>query len=87
MQRAGGAGHGAFQFIAAYTFSKAKDDRPDQTAVFVGADDCKIVENQIKQTARRSGFRFGAFPSKTRPRVSALVYALRRLWYIPSLIL
>ena len=38
--------HG-FQFIAAYTYSKAKDDRPDQTAVVVGADDAKIVENQI----------------------------------------
>jgi outer membrane receptor protein involved in Fe transport len=38
--------HG-FQFIAAYTFSKAKDDRPDQTTVVVGADDAKIVENQI----------------------------------------
>jgi hypothetical protein len=36
-----------FQFIAAYTFSKAKDDRPDQTAVVVGADDAKIVENQV----------------------------------------
>ncbi|HEX8847083.1 MAG TPA: TonB-dependent receptor [Pyrinomonadaceae bacterium] len=36
-----------FQFIAAYTFSKAKDDRPDQTIVVVGADDAKIVENQI----------------------------------------
>jgi hypothetical protein len=36
-----------FQFIAAYTFSRAKDDRPDQTAVVVGADDAKIVENQI----------------------------------------
>jgi outer membrane receptor protein involved in Fe transport len=36
-----------FQFIAAYTYSKAKDDRPDQTAVVVGADDAKIVENQI----------------------------------------
>ncbi|HYJ45366.1 MAG TPA: TonB-dependent receptor, partial [Pyrinomonadaceae bacterium] len=35
------------QFIAAYTFSKAKDDRPDQTIVVVGADDAKIVENQI----------------------------------------
>lgn len=36
-----------FQFIAAYTYSKANDDRPDQTAVVVGADDAKIVENQI----------------------------------------
>jgi outer membrane receptor protein involved in Fe transport len=36
-----------FQFIAAYTFSKAKDDRPDQTTVVVGADDAKIVENQV----------------------------------------
>ena len=40
-----------FQFIAAYTFSKAKDDRPDQTAVVVGADDAKIVENQINPGA------------------------------------
>ena len=36
-----------FQFIAAYTFSKAKDNRPDQTIVVVGADDAKIVQNQI----------------------------------------
>ncbi len=36
-----------FQFIAAYTYSKAKDDRPDQTTVVVGADDAKIVQNQI----------------------------------------
>jgi hypothetical protein len=40
-----------FQFIAAYTFSKAKDDRPDQTAVVVGADDGKIVENQTNPAA------------------------------------
>jgi outer membrane receptor protein involved in Fe transport len=38
--------HG-FQFIASYTYSRAKDDRPDQTTVVVGADDAKIVENQI----------------------------------------
>jgi hypothetical protein len=38
--------HG-FQFIAAYTYSKAKDDRPDQTTVVVGADDAKIVQNQV----------------------------------------
>jgi outer membrane receptor protein involved in Fe transport len=42
--------HG-FQFIAAYTYSKAKDDRPDQTTVVVGADDAKIVENQINPAA------------------------------------
>ncbi len=36
-----------FQFIAAYTYSKAKDDRPDQTIVVVGADDAKIVQNQL----------------------------------------
>ncbi|MBV9923490.1 MAG: TonB-dependent receptor [Acidobacteria bacterium] len=36
-----------FQFIAAYTYSRAHDDRPDQTTVVVGADDAKIVENQI----------------------------------------
>jgi outer membrane receptor protein involved in Fe transport len=40
-----------FQFIAAYTFSKAKDDRPDQTAVVFGADDAKIVENQVNPAA------------------------------------
>ena len=40
-----------FQFIAAYTYSRAKDDRPDQTAVVVGADDSKIVENQINPAA------------------------------------
>ncbi|HEX7955597.1 MAG TPA: TonB-dependent receptor, partial [Pyrinomonadaceae bacterium] len=38
--------HG-FQFIAAYTYSKAEDDRPDQTTVVVGADDAKIVQNQV----------------------------------------
>jgi len=43
--------HHGFQFIAAYTYSKAKDDRPDQTAVVVGADDGKIVENQINPAA------------------------------------
>ncbi|MGH9875326.1 MAG: TonB-dependent receptor [Pyrinomonadaceae bacterium] len=42
--------HG-FQFIAAYTYSKANDDRPDQTAVVFGADDAKIVENQILAAA------------------------------------
>jgi outer membrane receptor protein involved in Fe transport len=36
-----------FQFIAAYTYSRARDDRPDQTTVVVGADDAKIVQNQI----------------------------------------
>ncbi|MFL6228141.1 MAG: TonB-dependent receptor domain-containing protein [Pyrinomonadaceae bacterium] len=40
-----------FQFIAAYTYSRAKDDRPDQTIVVVGADDAKIVENQLNPSA------------------------------------
>ncbi len=40
-----------FQFIASYTFSKAEDDRPDQTIVVVGADDAKIVENQLNPGA------------------------------------
>jgi hypothetical protein len=40
-----------FQFIAAYTYSKAKDERPDQTIVVVGADDAKIVENQFSPGA------------------------------------
>jgi outer membrane receptor protein involved in Fe transport len=39
------------QFIAAYTFSKAKDNKPDQTAVVVGADDSKIIENQLDARA------------------------------------
>ena len=36
-----------FQFIAAYTFSKARDDKPDQTSVVVGADDSKVVQNAL----------------------------------------
>ncbi len=36
-----------FSFIAAYTLSKAKDDKPDATAVVVGADDAKFVQNQF----------------------------------------
>ncbi|HVF41982.1 MAG TPA: TonB-dependent receptor, partial [Pyrinomonadaceae bacterium] len=40
-----------FQFIAAYTYSRARDDRPDQTIVVVGADDAKIVQNQINPAA------------------------------------
>jgi len=40
-----------FQFIAAYTYSKSKDERPDQTIVVVGADDAKIVENQLNPGA------------------------------------
>ncbi|MFL6209284.1 MAG: carboxypeptidase regulatory-like domain-containing protein [Pyrinomonadaceae bacterium] len=37
-----------FQLLANYTYSKAKDDRPDQTAVVPGGgDDAKIVFNQL----------------------------------------
>jgi hypothetical protein len=37
-----------FQFLAAYTFSRSMDDRPDQTAVVPGGgDDAKIVQNQL----------------------------------------
>ncbi|HYH84380.1 MAG TPA: TonB-dependent receptor [Pyrinomonadaceae bacterium] len=37
-----------FQFLASYTFSRAKDDKPDQTAVVPGGgDDAKIVQNQL----------------------------------------
>ncbi len=32
---------------ASYTLSKAKDDKPDQTAVVVGADDGKLAQNQF----------------------------------------
>ncbi len=40
-----------FQFQASYTWSRAKDERPDQTIVVVGADDAKIVENQLSPGA------------------------------------
>jgi outer membrane receptor protein involved in Fe transport len=37
-----------FQFLANYTYSKANDDKPDQTAVVPGGgDDAKIVQNQL----------------------------------------
>ncbi|HEY0080145.1 MAG TPA: TonB-dependent receptor [Pyrinomonadaceae bacterium] len=37
-----------FQFLASYTYSKAKDDKPDQTAVVPGGgDDAKIAQNQL----------------------------------------
>ena len=37
-----------FQLLASYTWSKAKDDKPDQTAVVPGGgDDAKIVFNQL----------------------------------------
>lgn len=36
-----------FQFIAAYTYSSAKDNRPDQTMVVVGTDDAKGLENNL----------------------------------------
>ncbi len=36
-----------FQFIAAYTYSSAKDDRPDSTMVVVGTDDFKGLQNNL----------------------------------------
>ena len=36
-----------FQFNSSYTLSKAKDSKPDQTSVVVGADDSKIAQNQF----------------------------------------
>lgn len=35
------------QFIAAYTLSKTKDNKPDQTMVVVGTDDIKGLENNL----------------------------------------
>src|SRR6185436_1165015 len=35
------------QFNTSYTLSKAKDSKPDQTSVVVGADDSKIAQNQF----------------------------------------
>jgi outer membrane receptor protein involved in Fe transport len=40
-----------FQFIAAYTYSKAKDNKPDQTMVVVGTDDVKGVMNNLDISA------------------------------------
>jgi outer membrane receptor protein involved in Fe transport len=40
-----------FQFLAVYTLSKAKDDKPDQTSVVVGGgDDAKVAQNQFNLT-------------------------------------
>lgn len=38
-----------FSFIAAYTYSTAKDDKPDATAVVAGVDDSKIIQNQFAE--------------------------------------
>lgn len=35
-----------FQFNTSYTYSNAKDSKPDQTSVVPGSDDSKIAENQ-----------------------------------------
>ena len=40
-----------FQFIAAYTYSSAKDNKPDQTMVVVGTDDVKGVQNNLDISA------------------------------------
>ncbi len=39
------------QFIAAYTFSSARDNKPDQTMVVVGTDDVKGVQNNLDVNA------------------------------------
>ena len=39
------------QFIMAYTESRAKDDKPDQTMVVVGTDDVKGVQNNLDISA------------------------------------
>ena len=42
--------HG-LQFIMAYTYSSAKDNKPDQTMVVVGTDDVKAVMNNLDISA------------------------------------
>jgi hypothetical protein len=42
-----------FQVQASYTWSKVIDDAPDQTAVVVGADDAKIVQNTLDAASDR----------------------------------
>lgn len=39
-----------WQFNTSYTYSNAKDNKPDQTSVVPGADDGKIAENQFDLT-------------------------------------
>ena len=39
------------QFIMAYTYSSAKDNKPDQTMVVVGTDDVKGVQNNLDISA------------------------------------
>ncbi|MEO6654954.1 MAG: TonB-dependent receptor [Pyrinomonadaceae bacterium] len=39
-----------WQFNTSYTYSNAKDSKPDQTSVVPGADDGKIAENQFDLT-------------------------------------
>ncbi|HJQ32990.1 MAG TPA: TonB-dependent receptor [Pyrinomonadaceae bacterium] len=64
-----------FQFIAAYTYSRARDDRPDQTTVVVGADDAKIVENQINP-----GLDYARSDTDLRHRfVFSPVYEIRKI--------
>lgn len=71
-----------FQFLAAYTYSKAKDDRPDQTIVVVGADDSKIVENQINP-----GADFGRSDTDLRHRfVFSPVYEWGRIHWTENLV-
>jgi hypothetical protein len=63
-----------FQFLASYTYSHARDDKPDQTAVVVGADDSKIVQNQLNARAD-----YGASDTDLRHRfVFSPVYELGR---------
>src|SRR6266705_796311 len=40
-----------FQFIMAYTYSSAKDNKPDQTMLVVGTDDVKGVQNKLDISA------------------------------------
>ena len=40
-----------FGFIAAYTVSKANDNKPDQTIVVAGVDDSKIFQNNFDPSA------------------------------------
>jgi hypothetical protein len=63
-----------FQFTAAYTYSKARDDKPDQTSVVVGADDSKVVQNALDKRAD-----FAAADTDLRHRfVFSPVYELGR---------
>jgi hypothetical protein len=55
-----------FQFLFSYTLSHAIDDKPDSTAVVVGSDDSKLIQNPLRPDLDRG-------PSDTDVRSRAVI--------------